>query len=141
MSKEKIILSFVVVFLGILVAGIAFYFYQQTKVIPQEDLKEITGTQATKESTPSFFLSLTSPKDEEVVTKKVVEVSGKTSPNAVVSIVNSVDQQVVTPDRNGDFSTTITIDNDQNILYITALSETGEEKTIKRTITFSTEDF
>ncbi len=141
MSKEKIILSAVATLVGLIVAGAAFYLYQQTKVISPQELKNIAKATPTPTPLPSFFLAIDSPKDEDVVTKKVVSVSGKTTTDATIAVVTSVDEKVVAPDRNGNFSTTVSIDNDQNVITITAVSSAGEEKTITRTVTFSTEDF
>lgn len=141
MSKEKIILSVVATFIGLLVAGSGFYLYQRTKVVSPEEIKTAERTTPTPTPTSSFFLSAETPRDEEVVEKKVVSVSGKTAQGAVVTIVTPIDEKIITPDRNGNFTTTVTIDNGQNIITITAVSATGEEKTIKRTVTFSTEEF
>jgi len=140
MSKEKIILSSVAIIVGLAVAGATFYLYQSTKVISPKELKNIAAS-PTPTPLPSFFLAIDSPKDEDVVTKKVVSVSGKTTTDATIAVVTSVDEKVVAPDRNGNFSTTVSIDNDQNVITITAVSSAGEEKTITRTVTFSTEDF
>ncbi len=141
MSKEKIILSSVAIIVGLAVAGATFYLYQMTKVISPKELKNIANVSPSPSPIASFCLTNDAPKEEDVITKKVVSVSGKTTTDAIIAVVTSVDEKVVAPDRNGNFSTTVSIDNNQNAITITAVSSAGEEKTITRTVTFSTEDF
>lgn len=144
MSKEKVVLSFIAVLAGLLVAGIAFYFYQSTKVIPQNKIKNISVSQ---EPTPTItiksnlFLEIDKPKDETVIDKKIITVSGKTLSDAVIIISTNSTDEVVTPAGNGDFSTTINITDGQNQIEITAIAPNGEEQTAIRTITYSTETF
>lgn len=140
MNKEKVILSLVAVLVGLLVAGGSFYFYQQTKVIPSELQKPvaITTNQTPK---PKVTLSLDEPKDESVSNTKVIKVSGKTDPDAVIVILTDSDYDVVTPTSTGDFSTTETIKNGENSIEVTAMNKKGDVNTIKRTVTYSTESF
>lgn len=141
MSKEKIILSFIATFIGLIVAGGGFYLYQRTKEISPKNLGPVAFVTPTPKEESSFFLAVTSPEDEEVISKKVVEVQGKTNRDATISIVTSVDEEVVNPDRDGNFATTITIGQGQTIIYISAILPNGEEKRVLRTVTFSTEEF
>lgn len=144
MRAERVILSFVAVVVGLIAAGAAFYFYQMTKVIPANQANPLgTVSKITPSPTPdnANLLAVDSPKDEEVFNKKVITITGKTRSDATI-IVNSEDSdQVVKPASNGNFSITQTILNGTTILYITAVFPNGEEKTITRTVTFSTENF
>ncbi len=90
---------------------------------------------------PSIFLTLDRPKDEEVVNSKILLVSGKTSSNAVVIVITDSLDDVMTPSSNGDFSTTVNLDEGQNILEITSIAPNGESITKKRTVTYSQEEF
>jgi hypothetical protein len=141
MKKEKLILFSVAVLFGLLVAGLAFYLYQTTKVVPESNTKIISFTSPTPTGLPSISLTLDRPKDEEVVNSKVLIVSGKTASNAVVAVITDSSEDVITPSANGDFSTTVNLDNDQNILEVTAIAPNGESTTIKRTVTYSQEEF
>lgn len=141
MKKEKIVISFIAVLIGIFVAGIAFYLYQSTKTIPDSQTKTITVTPPTPTASASIFLSIDKPTDEEVVSTKTIIVSGKTRPDATILISTSTVDQVITPARNGNFSATVTIGDDQNLIEIMAISPTGEETKITRTVTYSTESF
>lgn len=141
MKKEKLILSFVAVFFGLLVAGIAFYLFQTTKIVPDSATKTISLTSPTPTSSPSISLTINQPTDEEVVSNKVLVVSGKTQSNAVIVVITDSSNEVVTPSANGDFSTTVNLDDGQNILEVIAIAPNGESITSKKTITYSLEDF
>ncbi|MCL5746706.1 MAG: hypothetical protein M1277_00265 [Patescibacteria group bacterium] len=141
MKKESIVLSFIAVLIGILVAGGLFYIYQLTKTIPNTKIKPISITLPSATPTPSVFLSLSSPTDESVVGNRTITISGTTNPQSTVAIITQTDQQIVTPAENGNFSTTVTIENGENPIEITSIAPDGEEKTIERTVTFSTEEF
>lgn len=141
MKTEKIVISFIAVLIGIFVAGIAFYLYQSTKTIPDSQTKTITVTPPTPTQSASIFLSIDKPVDEEVVNTKTITVSGKTSPEATIIISTDTTDQVITPARNGNFSATITIGDDQNHIEIMAVAPNGDETRITRTVTYSTESF
>lgn len=137
-------LSAVAVIIGILVAGLAFYLYQTTKTLPSSQTKTVAlrNTSASSPTPkPTIFLSVEVPKDEEVVDKRTVTLSGKTNHDAIVIISTQSDDQIITPSTNGSFSTTITIQEGPNLIEITAMAPNGEEATVKRTITFSAENF
>lgn len=141
MKKEKVILSFIATLIGLAAAGVAFYFYESAKVIPPSAIKKISITTPSPTPKPSIFLTLDSPKDEEVVSKKTITISGKTIPDAVVFIITQNSQDAITPALNGDFSTTLNIEDGQNLIEIAAISANGEDVKVTRTVTFSTEEF
>lgn len=141
MKKEKVILSFIAAFIGLVVTGSAFYFYESSKTVPPSKIKTITIITPVPTPKPSIFLSLDRPKDEEVVSKKVVILSGKTIPEAIVIIITQSSQDIITPALNGDFSTTLNVEDGQNLIEITAIAPNGESAKALRTVTFSTEEF
>lgn len=141
MKKEKLILSFIAVFFGLLVAGIAFYLFQTTKTVPNANSKTIFLASPTPIAAPSISLTLDRPKDEEVVNSKVLVVSGKTQSNAVVVVVTDSSEDVISPSANGDFSTTVNLTDGENILEVTSIAPNGESITSKKTVTYSQEEF
>lgn len=141
MKTEKLILSFIATLLGLLVAGIAFYLFQTTKTIPATSTKTISFASPTPKSSPSVSLILDRPKDEEVIDTKVLVVSGKTSSDAVVIVITDSSEDVITPSASGDFSTTVNLDEGQNILEIISIAPNGESVTSKKTVTYSREEF
>lgn len=141
MKTEKVVLSAVAILAGLLVAGVAFYLYQSTKTINPGGNKSISITPPTPTPATSSFLHIDSPQDEVVVDKKLITVSGTTNKDAVVVISTPLGDEVVTPSRNGTFTTTINIDDDENFVEITAILPNGLEQKEVRTVTYSTENF
>lgn len=145
MKTEKIVLSFVAVLIGLLVAGAAFYFYESTKMISPagKHLAAKTSTSMTPTSAPNATTSLTidAPGDESVVTSKTLAVKGKAQSNATIEITTPVDDEVTTASSAGDFSTTATLDDGTNQVTVTAISPNGQDETKTITVTYSTENF
>lgn len=141
MKTERIVLSFIAILIGILVAGIAFYLFQATKTIPSSKTRPISAIAPTSTPKSSIFLTIESPKDEEVIDKKTVTISGKTISQAIIVISTSTADQVISPTTTGSFSATATLIDGQNQIQITAIAPNGEEVKVERTVTFSTEMF
>ncbi len=141
MKTEKLILSFIATLFGLLVAGVAFYLFQATKTITPSNTKTISFASPSPTPLPSIFLTVDRPKDEEVVTSKILIVSGRSTGNAVVIVMTDSFEDVITPSANGDFSTSVSINDGQNIVEITAIAPNGESTTIKKTVTYSQEEF
>ena len=141
MKTEKIVISFIAVFIGVVVAGVAFYIYQSTKVIPDSKTKTVVVAPPTPTPKATIYLSLTQPTEGQVLSKKVVDVSGKTIPGSVVIVSTDSSDEVVSPSSVGDFSTTATITDGGNIIYITAIAPNGEQISVERMVTYSTENF
>ncbi|MBP9719001.1 MAG: hypothetical protein KBD46_00890 [Candidatus Levybacteria bacterium] len=141
MKTEKIVISFIAIFIGIVVAGIAFYIYQSTKVVPPSQTKTVSITPPTPTPKATIYLTLSAPLEGEVFDKKVITVSGKTVPGSLVILSTDVSDQVVSPTSVGDFSSTVTIGENGNTLTVTAIAPNGEQITQTRTVTFSTESF
>lgn len=141
MKKEKIILSFIATLLGLLAAGLAFYFFQASKTIEPSNTKIAEAVSPSPTLSPSNFLTVDRPKDEDVVNNKILIISGKTASNAVVVVITDSSEDVITPALNGDFTTTATIHDDQNVIEIISISPKGESVAIKKTVTYSLEEF
>jgi|ERR1035437_4120100 hypothetical protein len=141
MKQERVILSFIMVLIGLLVAGALFYFYQSTKNVSPSTTAIANRITPTPTPKPKIYLSLNGPADEQVVSNKTLSISGKANPDATLIIITNADQQVIQPSSQGDFSTTITLDDGQNLIEIRSILPNGETMVIHRTITYSTEEF
>jgi len=75
------------------------------------------------ESVSTLALEISTPQDESVVTSATIVVSGTTEANAVVS-VNGV---LVDIDDEGQFSTTITLEEGPNYIEVLASDYEGNE--------------
>lgn len=143
MSKEKLFLSIIAAILGLVVAGGAFYIYQLTSTVDESKKPNNTIISPAITNTPasSNFLVVNNPKDEEVFTKKIITISGKTNTDALILVSSEDSDQVVKPATNGDFSLTETVGDGTNLLKITAIFKNGEEQTTTRIVTSTTEEF
>jgi hypothetical protein len=141
MKKEKLILSFIATLFGLLVAGIAFYFFQIAKTPSNNVTTTVSIASPTPAAIPSISLTVDKPVDEEIVNNRILTVSGKTQSNAVVTVITDSSNDVITPDANGNFSTTVNLDDGQNSLEVISIAPNGESMTIKKTVTYSQEDF
>lgn len=140
--KERIVLSFIAAAVGILVAGIAFSLYQYSKTVSKAPPKQMSVASPTEAPKPSsLFLGIESPKDEEVVQTRVVKLVGKTSRDAIIVVTTATADQVLTPSKTGEFSTTVNIDTGVNAISIVAIAPNGEEARETRTVTYTTESF
>ena len=142
MKNEQVVLSFIAVLIGILVAGVAFYLYQSTRTISQTQIQKAKNLiSPTPTIAPAVLLTIEAPISEDVVDKKTIIVSGKTNPDAIVVITTTLGDQVITPTTTGSFSATVTIDDGANSIEITAIAPDGQETKVIRTVTYSTETF
>lgn len=141
MKQERVILSFIMVLIGLVVAGIVFYFYQSTKTINSPRTNLINVPTPTPTPKPKIYLNLTSPSDEEVVNNKTINITGQTNPGATITIVTSSSQQVIEPSSLGNFTTTLTLNDGQNIIKVWALNPNGDTTSLQRTVTYSTDNF
>lgn len=141
MSKEKVILSFVAIMIGLTVAGVGFYLYQTTKALPQDKQESSIKIKPSSTPLPTVLLVIDEPKDEKVVDNPVVKIVGKTDPEAMIVILTDSDEQVLNPTASGDFSTTVTLEKGANIIEITAVGQDGNTNSIERTVTYTTDAF
>lgn len=140
MRIEKLLLSFFAILGGLIVAGVAFYFYQSSKTIPTTQMKTIQISTPTPTPAP-LLLSIDSPADVSVTGNQTVTVSGKTVPGATLIISTDSNDQVITPASTGDFSTTVTIGDNENQIHILAIDPKGNEVEKVLTVTYSTQSF
>lgn len=141
MKKERVILSFIALLIGLVVAGAAFYLYESTKT---EEKDSPTTTVVLPTPTPTEegnLFVIDKPKNEEVVSSRSVTITGTTLPETYVIAQSTVEEQVAKSSNNGSFQFTLDIEDGVNVISITAVYPDGTQKTEKRIITHSTEDF
>lgn len=143
MKAEKVILSFVAVFVGLIAAGVAFYLYQTTKIIPNQSTPTTSKVVSQPSPTPSDndIFTIDTPQDEQVFDKKLITIKGTTVKGATITVSTDDSDQVVQPADNGDFTLTQTIPDGTSVVAISVIFPDGTEKRIDRTVTFSTADF
>ena len=141
MKKEKIILSSLAVLVGITVALLAFYFYESARKVQPSQIEKITIASPSPTPSSSIFLTVISPSDQSVVDNRILTVSGKTVPGAKIVALTQTNEVGATAASDGSFSTTITLDTDENVVEIDAIASDGEVAKAQRTVTYSTESF
>ena len=141
--KEKIILSIVAAFLGLLVAGGAFYIYQMTRTVDEPQNKKVLDAKKVPSPSPASanFLVIEKPTDESVGSTRTVTVSGKTTPGSTIIVSSEATDQVVKPAEKGDFSLTQQVGDGVNLIRITAIYPNGDEESITKTVTATSEEF
>lgn len=142
MNKEKIVLSIIAILLGLFVAGGAFYIFQTASSINEPPAETQSPTPSpTKPPENSNLLIVEEPQDEQVFTKRIINIKGKTAKDATVIISTASIDQVVAPSANGEFTLTHTLEDGINILKVTSIFSDGTEKSITRTVSSTSEDF
>lgn len=141
MKKEKIILSFIAALIGIVVAIAGFFLYQSTKKVKPAEVKKITIDSPSPTPKSSVFITIERPRDEDVVDERIITISGKTIPNAKIVVLTQSNEEAAVAAGNGNFSTEITLDNEENIIEISAIAPNGEIAKTKLTVTYTTETF
>jgi len=141
MKKEKVLLSFIGVAIGLVCAGIVFYLYQSTKAINTNPNQKKVSTSPTPTPKSSLYLAITQPNDEQVVSNKIITLSGQTVPDGTIIIITKSGQEVIKPTGMGAFTTTLTLEDGENQIRVIVYGTNGEAVAAQRTITYSTEDF
>ena len=144
MKAEKVILSFVAVFVGLIAAGIAFYLYQTTKSVPTNQVKSAimkVSQMPTPTPASSDIFTVDTPKNEQVFNKKLITIQGTTVKGSTVTVSTDDSDQVVQPADNGKFTLTQTIPDGTSVVEFTVIFPDGTQKKIDRTVTFSTASF
>lgn len=142
MKKERIILSFFALLIGLAVAGGAFYLYQNTQKGEPEVMSDTVVNIPTPTLQPNQnLLTIEKPQNEDVVSSQSITISGKTLPDTSIVAQTGTDEQIAEASSNGSFQLTIDIDEGVNIIQITAIYADGSQKSEQLTITHSEEDF
>ena len=101
--------------------------------ISGEQLREFATVSYIRPSPPPFFLLVTEPTDQVIVANQFIRVSGKTVPQAKIT-VNGVGVEV---DQDGDFSTLIILRVGANLIEVLVRNTDGRTLTAERTVDYS----
>ncbi len=137
--KERIVIIFIAVTLGLLATTIGFFVYENAK--PNRKIEEVTKkAEEPVSNKKSILLTITAPTDESVTSKRSVEVKGKTDPQNTVIISTNQEDVVAVPTNLGEFNATVSIDTGVNKLIIESVTPQGESTKEERTVSFSAEE-
>ena len=146
MKSERVILSFIAVLVGLMVAGGTFFIYQHYMKTPPTTPAQTLSTKSviTPSPTPhnqNDFLIVDNPVDQLVTSLRNIQVSGKATKDATIIVSTPSTDQVAISSNTGTFSLSTTLDNDTNVMQITAIFPDGTEQKVTKTVTYSTETF
>jgi len=89
------------------------------EVTPTPPAEEVTPT-----PTPEFFLTVTQPADDSIISTDKVEVRGRTSPGALVSI----NGELVEVDEEGNFTMMVVLEEGPDIIEVIASDLEGNQQ-------------
>ena len=141
MNKQLSPRSFIISIVLILLVSLGFLgglHYFLNKDFPRLEKKDTTYSPVTKEPV-SFNLEINNPEDDLLMYDKSVVVSGSTAPETTILITNDTKSYGTEADDKGSFSRVIELQPGLNVLIINAFSDTGETKTITKTVYYSQE--
>lgn len=135
MDKEKLITVAIGLAVGTLIAGAYFVV---VKFLPSFNAPKLTYTPAVEQETASpsakETLTVLSPLDETSVKESPITVSGKSQPGTKIIVFANADEKIASADGQGNFSAIIKLDEGENDISITSLSDTGISQTINRNV-------
>lgn len=138
--KERIVIVFIAIALGLFVTTLIFFIYQQTKILPKNTPKS-SNTVVKQTPADTILLSIDEPKNESITDRRTIQVKGKTNPENTIIVSTNQEDVVASPTTEGQFSISVTIDTGVNKILTRVITPSGEEKTDSRIISFSTEEF
>jgi hypothetical protein len=139
--RERLIIVFIAIAIGLLVTTLLFFLYQQTKISPQDSKKYGTNTNPTTVPEKKTPLTIDEPSDFAISDRRTVQIKGKTDPANTLVVSTNQEDVVTTPAADGKFSVSITIDSGANKIITRSISPDGNQTTDVRVITYSTEEF
>lgn len=142
--KEKIVIIFIALIVGLLITTVGFFFYQSTsaKPDPEEDIKpQESITPVFTEENSKLFVTVDEPKNESVTNRRTIQVRGKSNPENTIVVSSNSEDKAGSPSNDGSFSFTIDIEASINTLTVRAIAPNGDWVQDKRIITFSSEEF
>jgi hypothetical protein len=108
-----------------------------TTSVPQQ-ISPVPSVQATETALPAtqavgtLWLQVLSPQDEAVVNTQPVEVSGSAPAGTVVT----VNDEILIVSADGQFKTTVSLEEGPNLIEVLASDENGNETSLLLTVTY-----
>lgn len=105
--------------------------------LPTTSTNSDTGTsnQLANTTDPGMSLTVIQPSTNQTVTTNSVVVSGKSAPNADIS----VNEKDIKADAQGNFSTSVSLDEGENVITVVAVNEFGKTAERDINVTYQTQ--
>lgn len=139
--RKEVIFAIVIGFtLGLV---ITFGIWTANKAIKQAQTEQPSSETEQIPETPAptpqeITLTITSPENNDLVSTENIEVSGKTSPGAIVVVIYQGGERVVEAEANGNFSAKIALVAGANEITVTAIDEEDNEASKTLNLVYST---
>ena len=140
--RERIIIVFIAIAIGLLVTTLIYFLYQQTKSIPHKTSNLVINNQIPSPTPKSSqYLTINEPTDESISAKRTIQIKGRTNPNSTIIVSTNQEDVVGKSTSDGNFAVSVTIDTGSNKIIVRSISDDGVEAQGTRVITYSTEEF
>ncbi len=139
--RERIVIVFIAIAIGLIVTTLVYFLYQQTKSLPLKASNNTQNGAPTPTPIGGVYLVVEEPKDESLTDKRAIQVKGQTKPEYTVIISSNQEDVIIKPSNDGKFSATITIDTGTNRIITRAITPDGEESENVKIVTYNTEEF
>lgn len=134
-AKHFIIAILIILLLGLVFLGGIYFIVNIEYQKPQTTFSN--GPVTTKPR--SLLLDLDQPEDNSLVFSDSIVVSGKTASIAEVLIYTDTNDLVVKSKPDGSFSTELDSDEGENNITVAIFDQTGQSKSLKRSVYYSKE--
>lgn len=140
--KERLIIVFVAVAIGLIVTTAAFFIYQSTRSINKEAaIKTKTKTNTAERTNGKLYLTIDEPKDEAVFSTRTIQLKGRTNAENTLIVSSNQEDVVASPTTDGTYAITLNIDAGTNKIVVKAVAPDGSEIEEAKVVSFSTEEF
>lgn len=138
MRKEVVVVIIIGVAIGAIVAY-GVYIAQSAITKRQLTTQPTPSSQEPIPTPPLHTLTILEPANESIVEEEAVQLVGKTSPSAVVTIISEENEYLLTSDKDGNFSATVMLVGGDNTLVVSAFDNEGNKAEQTLTLVYSTE--
>jgi hypothetical protein len=139
--KERIVIIFIAVTLGLVATTVGFFVYESSKPAKNATSTPPLGNNESNPNQNTITLNISEPTDESITNNRNVRVRGKTDPENTIIISTNQEDVAIAPTNQGDFTASVSIDTGVNKIIIQAITPDGNKKEISQTISFSSEEF
>jgi hypothetical protein len=137
MKKEIILAIIIGLTLGLV---LTYGFYTARRSLSGRGRPQLSATPQPTPGVDSELLTILSPQDESVQSKKEVTVTGNTFAKGFVVVFINAKEFITTADDTGNFSVIGELAPGGNTIHVTALDENGQSVSVERTVVFLTSD-
>ena len=121
MNKDAVAAAAVGFTLGLIVA---LFLWIGPRLIKKQNQQQVSLT--TNGQSQAAKIAITSPSANEVVKTKVVKINGSAPSGNLIVITSPVQEAITKPNADGSFGSSITLEEGENVLTISAYTEFGD---------------